>query len=123
MKKLLFVMACLTSGITIAQKKYDKFLADNEWKPGSIVLVNGEEASGEVKFNEKTGVLSFRTEDESATFTPNTVTKFAFQQNDTLERVFYSLLIKEENELRERLAFFEVLRQLKNFAVLARPDR
>src|SRR5688572_19337854 len=102
----LFPLVCLSQA-----KRNAKFIADKEWKPGTIALANGENLSGEVKFNDKTGMLSFRGHDDELTFTPNTVNRFTFQQNDTLTREFYSLMIKEYEQPREQPAFFEVLRQ------------
>jgi hypothetical protein len=124
MKYLIVVTFLLIPFYTSGQRNHvNKFIADKEWRPGSISLVNGSNRSGYIKFNDKTGLLSFRDEEEEMTFTPNTVNRFTFQQTDSTKREFYALLIQEYEQPLEHLAFFEVLRQFNDFALLARPYR
>ena len=77
---LLFV--ALISFHAIAQKKKktdEKLLTDrSEWFEGSIMLSDGNELEGLVKYNDRNGVLSYQNGEETKVFTAMRVVAFEF---------------------------------------------
>jgi hypothetical protein len=99
--------------------------ADNfEWSEGSIILNNGTELKGLVKYNSRNGILSYEDGQESKVFTPLRVAGFEFfDERFQKQRVFYTFKYEDSETNIERPQFFEFLKDYKTFAVLSRLDR
>jgi hypothetical protein len=104
-------------------KQYVETFNDYQWQEGSIVLIDGSTLPGLLKYNEKTGLLSFKTEDSFNTYNARSVSKFNFHDTRTnTERTFYSIIYNDPDLEIELPVFFEVLSQFKTFALLSKVD-
>lgn len=125
-KSIIFSFIAFLSCIAVCngQKKATMY-AENigEWYEGSIMLANGNEIQGLIKFNENTGVLSYESGSVSKSFTPKNVAGFEFF-DDALnkQKVFYSLEYIDPQTDVPRKLFFEVIKEFKSFAVLSKVD-
>lgn len=111
-----------------AQKKKSEdagLLADRlEWSEGSIMLTDGKELKGLVKYNTRNGILSYQDGTEARVFTPLRVSAFEFfDESLQKQRLFYTLKYEDSETNVERPLFFEVLKEYKTFAVLSKSDR
>lgn len=111
-----------------AQKKEKQdphLLSDRaEWFEGTILLTNGTQLEGLVKYNDRNGVLSYENGGESKVFTPLRISGFEFfDESYQKQRVFYTLDYEDSQTGVERPQFFEVLRDYQTFAVLSKMDR
>jgi hypothetical protein len=99
--------------------------ADNfEWCEGSIMLNDGTELKGLVKYNSRNGILSYEDGQESKVFTPLRVAGFEFfDERFQKQRIFYTFKYEDSETNVERPLFFEFLKDYKNFAVLSKLDR
>jgi hypothetical protein len=99
--------------------------ADNfDWSEGSIMLNNGTELKGLVKYNSRNGILSYEDGQESKVFTPLRVAGFEFfDEKFQKQRVFYTFKYEDSETNIERPLFFEFLKDYKTFAVLSKLDR
>ena len=112
----------------VAQKKKKadaQLLADRaEWFEGSIMLNDGNELKGLVKYNSRQGLISFQDGAEARVFTPIRVAGFEFfDEYLQKQRIFYTLEYEDSEANVRRPLFFEVLKEYKNFAVLSKADR
>jgi hypothetical protein len=107
------------------EKKEAKLLTEQaEWFEGSIMLTDGSELKGLVKYNNRNGVLSYQDGIESKVFTPVRVVGFEFfDESLQKQRVFYTFNFEDSETNIERPLFFEVLKEYKTFAVLTKSDR
>jgi hypothetical protein len=116
---------------SIAQKKKKenandaKLLSDHaEWSEGSILLSDGDELKGLVKYNDRNGILSFQDGGDARVFTPLRVSAFEFfDERLQKQRVFYTLTYEDVETSMDRPLFFEVLKEYKDFAILSRANR
>jgi TonB family protein len=94
------------------------------WSEGSILLRDGTELKGVLKYNDKTSLLSFSRGDESRAFVARKVAGFEFyDEGMQKQRVFYTFPYDDTSNGTVQDQFFEVLKQFKSFAVLSKPDR
>jgi hypothetical protein len=109
----------------VGRKTDDRLLfSDSEWFEGSIMLSNGDELSGLVKYNSSTGILSYQDGSESRVFTPLKVSAFEFfDESSQAQRIFYTLKYEDAETNVMRPLFFEVLKEYKTFAILCKSDR
>lgn len=123
---LTFHFALLCS-LVVAQKKQkseDLFVEGEEWYEGSILLSGGEELKGIVRYNDRTGVLSFQDGVETRVFTPRSVTAFElFDESVQRQRQFYTLDYEDSETNVERPLFFELVRDYKTFSVWIKTGR
>jgi hypothetical protein len=92
------------------------------WSEGSIMTSAGEELFGLLRYNDKSGLLSFEDENKSSTYTADGIVAFElFDESIKKQRVFYSFLWEEEEGMRRRL-FFEIVMELDGFAILSKVD-
>ena len=107
-----------------ADKAYKAVLADNiGWSEGSILLNDGTELKGLLRYNDKTGLLSFEKGSDSRSFTSRNVAGFEFHDEQTnKQRVFYTFPYEDPQNNVKRPLFFEVVKEFKLFAVLAKSD-
>jgi hypothetical protein len=112
-----------------SQKKGKKLRKDlygqnTEWSEGSIMLADGKELKGVVRYNDKTGVLSYDDGAEPRTFTSRSVASFGFfDEGLQQQRTFYSLEYSDPADGIARYYFFEVLKDFGDFAVISKTDR
>jgi hypothetical protein len=92
---------------------------DIEWSEGQVTLTNGVTLKGAVRYNSKSGLLAFDSGSESKVLTPRSVSSFdyydAIRQN---QRKFYSLELEDAKGI-VKPQFFEVLKELKTFALIS----
>jgi hypothetical protein len=95
-----------------------------EWFEGSIMTNDGEELKGLVWYNDNNGVLSFRDGDRARVFTARSVSGFEFfDENTDKQRLFYSIEYDDPDyQGGLRPYFFEVIKDFKTFAVLAKAN-
>jgi len=107
------------------KKEEAPLLSDrSEWFEGSIMLTDGNELKGLVKYNDRNGVLSYHDGTDTRVFTPLRVAAFEFFDESTQkQRIFYSLTYEDSETNIERPLFFEVLKEYKTFAILSKADR
>jgi hypothetical protein len=107
---------------------------NTEWSEGTVWLTNGEKLSGLVKFNTKTGLLSFESGSISKSFTPRNVYSFEFfDAVQNKKRNFISVeceIDKPARSAKDRNAptakapaFFEILMEFPSFALLSTVDQ
>src|SRR5688572_1529615 len=95
-----------------------------EWFEGSILLNDGVELKGLVKYNDNNGVLSFQDGTDSRVFTSSRVAGFEFfDASHQKQRIFYSFPYEDSHTGVERPLFFELIRDYKTFAVLSRLEQ
>jgi len=90
---------------------------------GSIMLNDGTELKGLVRYNSKTGVLTYENGTVSGSYLSRNVIAFEFfDDQKNLQRVFYSLEYEDPSNSVKRWLFFEVVKEFGNFAVLSKND-
>ena len=107
------------------KKQEARLLSDRaEWFEGSIMLTNGNELKGLIKYNDRNGVLSYQDDTEFRVFTPLRVAAFEFfDESKQKQRIFYTLTYEDYETNVDRPFFFEVLKEYKSFAILSKSDR
>jgi hypothetical protein len=121
----IFSVVLFTAYHAVAQHKKTTML-DYEMTafPGKIVLVDATELTGDIIFHDDDGLLSFREKDVSRSFTAPDVLRFEyFDPELKRSRRYYSLDYHDEKTGLSSVEFFEVLKELPSFAVLAKLDR
>lgn len=114
----LLVMVC---AIPTLSQTYDDLLAGPEWFDGSVMLNNGHEIKGLIKYNDKTDIVSIENARLSKSFTARHVKAFEFYDEvERKQRVFYSVDIEDRVYQVQRPLFFEVLVDLQDFALLSK---
>lgn len=92
------------------------------WSEGSILTNEGTELFGLLRYNDKSGLLSYENGNRSSTYTARGVVAFEFfDEIINKQRMFYSFPY-EDNQGIKRPLFFEVLLEFKDFAVLSKVD-
>lgn len=93
------------------------------WSKGSIMLNEGEELKGLVRYDDRNGILSFHDGENSKAFTPRTVVAFEFTDEITgVRHVFYSLPYEDQENGVVRPQFFEMIREFRTFTLLLKTD-
>jgi hypothetical protein len=116
------VMLLATFGFAQTQTEEGKAQVDALWNEGSIMTSDGKELIGLIRYNDKTGLLSFESGATSRSFTARSVVAFEFfDELVKKQRLFYSLPVKDENGI-ERPFFLEAIMEFKSFAVLSKID-
>lgn len=115
-----FLLVMLCSFPSLSQS-YDDLLAGPEWFDGSVMLNNGHEIKGLIKYNDKTDIVSIENARLSKSFTARHVKAFEFYDEvERKQRVFYSVDIEDRVYQVQRPLFFEVLVDLRDFALLSK---
>ena len=92
------------------------------WSEGSILTNEGTELFGLLRYNNKSGLLSYENGNRSSTYTARGVVAFEFfDEGINKQRVFYSFPYEDDQGIKRPL-FFEVLMEFKDFAVLSKVD-
>jgi hypothetical protein len=93
------------------------------WSEGSILFNEGTELKGFLNYNDKTGLLSFEQGSDSQSFRPRDVVGFEFYDEQTSrQRIFYTFSYEDTQSNIKQPLFFEVVRELERFTVLAKSD-
>lgn len=100
-------------------------LPEIPWLRGSVVLNDGTQLTGNLKYNDRVGLLAF--EDgfgDNRSFTARTIVTFEYMdERVNRRRVFYSLEFADpEREGSMRPFVFELLKEFDDFALLSRFD-
>ena len=105
------------------EKKFEELQTDNEWSQGSVMMNDGSELKGLVRFDDRLGILGYQNGDVSRSFTPRNIMAFEFIDGITQkQRVYYSVEYDDPKTNAKRPLFFEVLKDFKAFAVLSKVD-
>jgi hypothetical protein len=108
------------TAISCKAQKLRTEIPDAGWGEGSIMLNDGSEIKGLVKYNDRTSILSFQKGEESHSYTAKGVLGFEyFEETSGKQRVYFSLEHEDPQTSIVRPLFFELLRQFKTFAVLS----
>jgi hypothetical protein len=116
---LLMAIMCQTvfSQISIDEQ----LLAGPEWFEGSVLLTNGKEFKGLIKYNDKTDIVCLENSRESKSFTARHVKGFEFfDEVEKKQRVFFSVEVEDKVNNIRRPLFFEVLVDSREFALLSK---
>lgn len=123
----LFAFIFLLSSITAnAQFNVQEVVdpSDLEWGEGSILLNDGTELKGLIKYNDRAGILSFESGATSRSFTSRRVSGFEFyDEREKKQRIFYSIIYEDAETNAKSPLFFELIKDLKTFAVITKTDR
>lgn len=107
--------------IPALSQSYDHLLAGPEWFPGSVMLNNGHEIKGLIKYNDKTDIVSIENARLSKSFTARHVKAFEFfDELEEKQRVFFSADVEDRVYQVRRPLFFEVLVDLQDFALVSK---
>ena len=94
-----------------------------EWYDGSILLSDGTELKGLVKYNDDNGILSYHDGSNTKAFSQRSVLGFEFfDESVQRQRVFYTIPYEDSQTGVQRPLYFEVIREYKTFAILSRYD-
>lgn len=96
-----------------------------QWSKGNLVLTDGTQLSGMLKYNDRVGLLTF--EDgtgDNRTFTARTLSTFEYlDERVSRKRVFYSIEYGDpERQGSKRSFVFELLQEFDDYALLSRFD-
>ena len=122
----LFAFIFLLSSITAnAQLNVQEVVdpSDLEWGEGSILLNDGTELKGLIKYNDRIGVVSFESGSISRSLTPRNISRFGFyDKREEKQRIFYSIINEDSKTNAKVYLFFELVKDLNTFAVLIKTD-
>jgi hypothetical protein len=126
MKILMLVSAFLLPFfVGYGQHKAEKELsAEYEQGEGSVMLNDGTELIGHISFNNREGKLACEDVDnEVHYYNARNIMGFRFYDDSvSRERIFYTLDFEEGYGEGKRPVFFEILKDLKTFAVVSKID-
>jgi hypothetical protein len=121
--KFLMTLLCLITLNGFAQNLTHLASNDDEWFEGSVFLNDNSELKGLIRFNDKTGILSYQNGAQSRSFTPRNVLAFEFlDQPQNKQRVFYSIEYDDNDNQTKRPFFFEVIKDYGDFALVSKTD-
>jgi len=120
-KKILALILLCVSSLS-AQDLTDAITSNRiEWAEGTVLLSDGTELKGLIKYNDQLGILSYMNGDISKSFISRNVLGFDFfDAYQNTQRYFYSLPYEDEEDDVVKPLFFEVMKQFSSFAVLTR---
>jgi hypothetical protein len=86
-------------------------------------LLDGQKLSGQVSFNDNEGIVAFRkNEEEVKYFNSKSIAGFEFRDPTRLLHRYFVMEYTDPNIGIAKFSFFEVLKEFKSFAVLAKID-
>ena len=97
-----------------------QLINEEAWLEGAIVLSDGTKDNGQVRYNDRTGVVSFASANKSASYNARNLVGFEFKDTEKIKRQFYSLHYQSPYNNSVVRQFFEVLREYRDFAVISR---
>jgi hypothetical protein len=112
----------LSTNFILAQSSFEEdLLAGPEWFYGSLMLNNGKEVKGLIKYNDKTDIVCLETGRETKTYTARHAKGFEFYDEvEKKQRIFYTVEVEDRVNNAKRPLFFEVVVELNDFAVLSK---
>ncbi|MCD9016925.1 hypothetical protein [Parachryseolinea silvisoli] len=123
MKKLAWLVVCILSAFPLfSQQNAKKKKSQGEtlpWYEGSILLTDETRLVGQVRYDDRHGVLSYQDGDDSKAFNERRVIAFEFFDQELKQRRQFITLPFEESG---QPFFFEILKELKTFAILVKTD-
>lgn len=125
LKTLIF--ACLAVSLSlpgVTQDRVVEALLENvhDWREGRVLLSNGSELSGLLRFDDNSGILTFQDGDVSKTLIARSVAGFEFYDEETeKQRVFISIEY-DDGQTTSKFYFFELLKEAGAFAILSKID-
>jgi hypothetical protein len=134
MKKIVWLVVCIVPWCPLysqkttlfSQKKKEQEVSLDDilpWSEGSILLTDETEMRGQVRYDDRTGMLSFHDGDDASAFNERRVIAFDFfDQKLDKKRQFVTLPFEDPATHSSQLYFFEILKELKQFAILAKSD-
>jgi hypothetical protein len=123
MRPLLIALLFASSFFVCAQSSVEDtdIFPGPEWYTGTVVLNSGLEINGLIKYNDKNDILSFENGRDSRSFTARSVKTFKFYDEiGRKTRSFCSVSIEDTKHNVKRPLFFEVVMELKDFAILSK---
>jgi hypothetical protein len=91
---------------------------------GKVKLFDGSELAGFISFNDKTGIVSLSNKNNVGSYTSKTIAGFEFRDSALgRDRIFHAFDFMDPETGMKDFEFFEVLKEFKTFAVLAKKDR
>jgi hypothetical protein len=126
LRSLLVVLVIFINSIAAhSQAKRSEILEfEVVWRYGNVTLGDGTVIKGQISFNDNTGIVSVKQDEDNVRyFTAKNVASFYFYDQKAMrDRNFYVMEYTEPDEGVSRYCFFEVLKEFKSFAVLAKID-
>lgn len=122
---LISLQVFLVSVIAPCQDKLvTKHLLENvhKWSEGRVFLTDGSELTGLVRFDDNSGILSFRDGDFSKTLIAKSASGFEFYDEELARQRFFFSREYDDGITYGKYYFFEVLMELDHFALLSKVD-
>lgn len=121
---IIFLTTFIGSLNLYAQRKKSAVLQENPSTGyGTITLPGGSQLTGRIRFNDNAGIVSCEEGKNSRSFNSKNVTSFHFfDEAMQRSRVFHAFEFDDPDIGMPVFSFFEVLKEFKTFAVLARID-
>jgi hypothetical protein len=97
---------------------------DTTARPGKVVLIDGAEITGNIVFNDNDGIVIVHVNDDTKSFNAKSLIGFQFYDGDLSRlRRFYCLDFANQETGMTTIEIFEVLKEVKAFAVLSKIER
>jgi len=123
MKPLFYLLFILSAHTLLGQKNKEEIQKVTLSK-GSIALNDGQTLRGQLYYEDRTGILTFKDDGGSHPYMARTVAAFEyFDEDEKKQRIFYSFPYEDTEHSAERPQFFELLRELPTFSVFRKLDR
>jgi len=116
----------LFSFISDTYAQFDSLGLNTKWRSGSIVLTNNSSLKGQLRFNDKMGIVKFKKSpgDTEQSFSERSIIAMQFYDEDAARwRNFATFNVNEDETGWQGAILFEVLMEFKNFALLSRVER
>jgi len=98
-------------------------IQDDGWGEGTIIMNNGSELNGLVRFNDKSGILSYQNGNDTKTLIAKSVLGFQFVDPRTgAERVFLTMENEDRQTSMRVPQFFELVKEYQKMIVLSRVE-
>jgi hypothetical protein len=118
---IVIVCSAITS-IAVAQHERSNWQFAG-WSDGTIITNEEEELKGKVRYDDLQCILFYHDGNAEKTLTPRQVKMFWFSDSvKKANRYFYSLEFEDRKFNIRQPMFFELIKEFKSFAVLAKAD-
>jgi hypothetical protein len=95
---------------------YQSMAQSPDWTDGKILLNDGTAAEGKLAYNNITGVVSFASDNQSASYNARSLVSFQYHNKQ-----YYSIPYRASSGVVKQ--FFEVVREYKDFAVISKTEK
>lgn len=126
---LLITIALCYAGFAEAQKYSEtteilsNIEGDGASFDGRIILNDGTVESGTITYNDRTAVVSFKSDAKTGTYSARSLAGFEFYDHSIdQDRKFFSMEYEMRNGGARTSHFFEIIREYKTFAVVIKLD-